>query len=388
MYHVGIDISKFKHNCFIATEAGVKVKEFIFDNNKSGFIELMDSLQSLGNPTDIKIGFESTGHYGTNLKSYLSNLGYTYVELNAYLTHMFSKALSLRKTKTDKVDAKVISSMLGSVDYETLHTKFYHMNDLKELVRQRNVYLNSRSKELIKLTNLLDKTFPEFKPFFKNRLGASALFILKRFKTKARISKLSSSDYELIRSKTNGRITYPKFNGLKQIAKDSIGISSKVYDLLIQTVIHQIEHLTEILRSLDDEIILLFKKTDSKLLTIPGLGVITAATIYAEVGDFKNFSNPAKLVAFAGFDVRIVQSGTQEHYGKLVKHGSSLLRNAIWTYALPAVRFIPTFNDYYHKKKAQGKHHKVILSHICRKLIRMIYYIEYHNVSFDHSMSR
>jgi transposase len=139
---------------------------------------------------------------------------------------------------------------------------------------------------------------------------------------------------------------------------------------------------------LDDEIIVLFKKTDSKLLTIPGLGIITAATIYAEVGDFKNFSNPAKLIAFAGFDVRIVQSGTQEHYGKLVKHGSSLLRNAIWTYALPAIRFIPTVNDYYHKKKSQGKHHKVILSHICRKLIRMIYYIEYHNVSFDHSMSR
>lgn len=163
------------------------------------------------------------------------------------------------------------------------------MNDLKELVRQRNVYLNSRSKELIKLTNLLDKTFPEFKPFFKNRLGVSALFILKRFKTKARISKLSSSDYELIRSKTNGRMSYPKFNGLKQIAKDSIGISSKVYDLLIQTSIHQYEYLTQILKSLDDEIILLFKKTDSKLLTIPGLGIVTAATIYAEVGDFKNF---------------------------------------------------------------------------------------------------
>jgi len=388
MYHVGIDISKFKHNCFIATEAGVKVKEFVFDNSKSGFIELMESLQSLGNPMDIKIGFESTGHYGTNLKSYLSNLGYTYVELNAYLTHMFSKALSLRKTKTDKVDAKVISSMLGSVDYETLHTKFYHMNDLKELVRQRNVYLNNRSKELIKLTNLLDKTFPEFKPFFKNRLGASALLILKRFKTKARIAKLSPSDFELIRSKTKGRMTYPKFNRLKQLAKDSIGVSSKVYDLLIQTVIHQVEHLTEILKSLDDEIILLFKKTDSKLLTIPGLGIITAATIYAEVGDFKNFSNPAKLIAFAGFDVRIIQSGTQEHYDKLVKHGSSLLRNAIWTYALPAVRFIPTINDYYHKKKSQGKHHKVILTHICRKLIRMIYYIEYNNVPFDYKLSR
>jgi len=143
MYHIGIDISKFKHNCFIATDAGVKVKEFIFDNNASGLNELLDSLKSLEDPSEIKIGFESTGHYGTNLKQYLSNLGYTYVEFNAYLTHMFSKASSLRKTKTDKVDAKVISSMLGSVDYETLHTKFYHNNVIKELVRQRQAYLQS-----------------------------------------------------------------------------------------------------------------------------------------------------------------------------------------------------------------------------------------------------
>lgn len=388
MYHIGIDISKFKHNCFIATEAHVKVKEFIFDNNASGFNELLDSLKSLGDPGEIKIGFESTGHYGTNLKQYLSNLGYTYVEFNAYLTHMFSKASSLRKTKTDRVDAKVISSMLGSVDYETLHTKFYHNNVLKELVRQRYAYLQSRSKELVKLTNLLDKTFPEYKPFFKGQLGNTALFILKRFKSKARIAKMTIKDFELIRSKTKGKLTYPRFNQLKMLARNSIGLDDKVYDLLIQTVISSIKYFTETLEVLDQEIVNLFSKTNSKLLTIPGLGIITAATIYAEVGDFKNFSSPAKLIAFAGFDVRIIQSGTQEHYGKLVKHGSPLLRSSIWTYALPAVRFIPTMNDYYHKKRDQGKHHKVALAHVCRKLIRMMHYIEFNNVSYNPNLSR
>lgn len=388
MYHIGIDISKFKHNCFIATDAGVKVKEFIFNNDFNGFHELLDSLKSLGDPSEIKIGFESTGHYGTNLKSYLSNLGYTYIAFNAYLTHMFSKALSLRKTKTDKVDAKVISSMLGSVDYETLHTKFYHMNDLKELVRQRNVYLGNRSKELIKLTNLLDKAFPEFKPFFKNRLGSGAIFILKRFKNKERIAKLTMKHYELIKSKTKGKLSYPMFNRLKTLASNSIGLSSKSFDLLIQTSITHYEYLTETLKSLDQEITTLYKQTDSKLLSIPGMGVITAATIYAEVGDFKNFSTPAKLTAFAGFDVRIIQSGTQEHFGKLVKHGSSLLRNAIWSYAMPSLRFIPSFNDYYHKKKSQGKHHKVCLTHVCRKLIRLFHYLEYNNVYFEQNLSR
>lgn len=387
MYHIGIDISKFKHNCYIATEAGVKVKEFIFDNNLSGFTILNESLRSLGDPGEIKIGFESTGHYGTNLKNYLSNQGYTYLEMNAYLVKKFTTALTLRKTKTDKVDAKVISSMLGSVDYETLHTKFYHINELRELVRQRNGYLNRRSLELVKLTNLLDKVFPEYKPFFNHQFGKSALMILKRFKTTLRISKMTARDYEYIKSKSKGRFTYPKFNQLKQLALNSVGVRSITYDLMIQIVINQYELLSHTLKSLDEEIIKLFNQVDTKLLTIPGLGVITAATIYAEVGDFKNFSNPSKLVAFAGFDVRIIQSGTKEQYGKLVKHGSPLLRDALWKYALPSIRFIPTFNDYYHKKKAQGKHHKVIMTHICRKLIRMIHHLEYHQVSFDYTLS-
>lgn len=116
---------------------------------------------------------------------------------------------------------------------------------------------------------------------------------------------------------------------MKQLAKSSIGITSKTYDLLIQTVINQYENLSRLLDSLDHEIEVLFKQTDSKLLTIPGMGIITAATIYAEIGDFKNFSDPSKLIAFSGFDVRVIQSGTQEHYGKLVKHGSSLLRRVI-----------------------------------------------------------
>lgn len=133
-----------------------------------------------------------------------------------------------------------------------------------------------------------------------------ALFILKRFKHKERIAKLTSTDYDRIRSITKGKLTYAKIAQLKQLAKSSIGITSKTYDLLIQTVINQYENLSRLLDSLDHEIEVLFKQTDSKLLTIPGMGIITAATIYAEVGDFKNFPDPSKLIAFSGFDVRVI----------------------------------------------------------------------------------
>lgn len=166
MYLIRIDISKYNHDCFIATKAGIQVKAFSFDNNRLGFDLFLEVLKSLDQSKEIRIGLESTGHYGSNLKQFIMSNSYTYLEFNPYLTHMFSKALSLRKTKTDKVDAKTISSMLGSVDYKTLHTRFYHINELKQLVRYRHVQMVNRSKTLIELTNILHRIFREYKPFF------------------------------------------------------------------------------------------------------------------------------------------------------------------------------------------------------------------------------
>ena len=385
MYLVGIDISKYKHNCFIATESGVQLKEFVFENNLEGFKVFHKSLSELDQDQEIRTGLESTGHYGTNLKQFITASGYSYLEFNPYLTHQFSKAMSLRRTKTDKVDAKTISNMLGSVDYKTLHTQFYHNNELKQLVRDRDVILTDRSKTLVKLTNLLDITFPEFKPLFNNRWGSTALLILKKYKTTEKISKLTMTNYEFLKSKSKGKLTYPKFSRLKSLAKDTVGVQSVIYSKRLLMLIRDYEYFNQSLDEIDQEIIHLFGEAKSKLTSIPGLGIIQAATIYAEIGDIHLFSNPQKLTAYVGFDVSISQSGISEHFGKIVKRGSPLLRKAIWTYALPSLRFIPTINDYYHKKRFEGKHHKVALTHVCRKLIRIIYHIEYNQIDFDHT---
>ena len=368
MYLVGIDISKYKHNCFIATESGVPLKEFVFENNFEGFKLFHQVLSELDQDQDIRIGLESTGHYGTNLKQFIVASRYTYLELNPYLTHQFSKAMSLRKTKTDKVDAKTISNMLGSVDYKTLHTQFYHINELKQLVRDRDDILTNRSKTLVKLTNILDIVFPEFKPFFNNRLGSTALFILKKYRSAQRISKLTMKDFNDLKSKSKGKLTYPKFSQLKRLANETIGVQSDVYQKRMLSLIADYVYVDQSLDEIDQDIIHLFKEVKTKLTTIAGLGIIQAATIYAEIGDIHLFSNPQKLIAYVGFDVSISQSGMSEHHGHIVKRGSPLLRKAIWIYALSSLKFIPSLNDYYHKKKAEGKHHKVALTHVCRKI--------------------
>lgn len=386
MYHIGIDISKYKHNCHIATDTGALVKAFVFNNDKEGFHTLLCELKALGDPHLIKVGFESTGHYGINLKSFISHAGYTYIEFNPYQTSQFSKTLSLRAAKTDKIDAEVISMMFRFVDYEALHQRFYHIDDLKCLVRLRNTYIEERSKVIVRLTNTLDKVFPEFKPFFNHHLGPVALYILKTYLTKDKISHLSKRHYETLHNLSRGKFTYAKFNLLKQLANDSIGVSSTYLDHTILLAIKHVFYLDQLLKPLEEDITSLFQLTDSKLSTIPGLGVIQAATLYAEIGDIKRFDSPSKLISYAGLKVRIMQSGQMDRTGHLVKRGSSLLRKTIWNYAFLSLRFIPTINDFYHKKRAEGKHHKVVLIHVCRKLLRMIYHLEFYQEDYNDNL--
>jgi transposase len=385
MYLIGIDISKYKHDCFIATEAGIQVKAFSFDNNRLGFDLFLETLKSLDKSQEIRIGLESTGHYGSNLKQFITSNSYTYLEFNPYLTHMFSKALSLRKTKTDKVDAKTISSMLGSVDYKTLHTKFYHINELKQLVRYRHVQMVNRSKTLIELTNILDRIFPEFKPFFNERLSSSAMFILKKFKSRARISKLSAKDYESIRSHSRGKLSYVRVQKLKSLAKSSVGYETRADLLLLKYSIKHYEDLSKIIESVEHEIILIMENINQTLTTIPGLNSISAAIIIAELGDFNNFTNPAQIVSFAGLDTSVNQSGTLETRGHIVKRGSGLLIMTLWQITFAGLRLNPKLYDYYLKKRAEGKHHKVAMVHCVRKLIRTIYHLGVNQLTFDHS---
>ena len=386
MYLIGIDISKYKHDCFIATEAFLPIKAFSFENNRLGFDTFLETLHSLDQSQDIRIGLESTGHYGTNLKQFICASDYTYLEFNPYLTHKFSQALSLRKTKTDKIDAKTISSMLGSVDYKTLHTQFYHINELKQLVRYRDVKLKLRSKTLVELTNILDRIFPEYKGFFHQRLAGTAIFILKRFKSRSRISKLQEKDYESIRSYSKGRVSYVRVQKLKKLAKNSIGYETKIDSILLKETIKTYEYLSALLEIIDQEIITLMEDVPQTLTTIPGLTSISAANIIAELGYFKNFTNPAQVTSFAGLDTSVNQSGMMETRGHLVKRGSGLLRATLWRVTFSSLKYIPKLYDYYLKKRDEGKHHKVAMVHCTRKLIRTIYHLGVHQTPFDQSL--
>lgn len=384
IYYLGIDISKYKHDfCIISNTGEVIVENSSFENNKKGFQFLLDQLKPYNKP-DVHIAFEATGHYSLNLELFLIDQGYSFMKMNPLVIHQFLKARSLRRTKTDKADSLTIVNYLMSVPYKPNSNLLYHIYSLKSLCRSREQLIKERSKFEVLLTNELDKTFPELKLFFNNRISTTLLYIIDKYKNINHISLMK--DYDSLRKISHGKFSYASFAKLKELAKNSIGHFDENTDLLISTYVSIINDFNNKIDPINKQISTIIKELNPRMLTIPGLGEISAATILSEYGDINNFSSPNKMLAFAGLEPSVIQSGTLTFNGKMVKHGSGHLRYSIMNIALTILRYSPTFYDYYLKKRSEGKCHRVALSHVCKKLIRVIYTLEKNNIDFDSSL--
>ena len=384
IYYVGIDISKFKHDfCIISNAGEVIVENSSFENNKKGFQYFLDQLKPY-DKSQVRIAFEATGHYSSNLESFLTNQEYSFMKINPLVVHQFLKARSLRRTKTDKADSLAMANYLMSVPYIPNSRVLYHINSLKSLCRTRELLIKERSKFAVLLTNELDKSFPEIKAFFNNTLSTTLLFILEKYKNAYHISLMK--DYDSLRKISHGKFSYAKFVKLKELAKSTVGYHDDNSDLLISTYIYIYNDFNNQIDPIDKQISTIIKELNPRMLSIPGLGEISAASILSEYGDITKFSSPNKMLAFAGLEPSIIQSGTLESNGKMVKHGSGHLRYSIMNSAMIILRYSPTFYDYYNKKRNEGKCHRVALSHVCKKLIRVIYSLEKYNQNFNPSL--
>ena len=387
MYFVGIDISKFKHDCAIVDEFGdVITPSWSFQNDREGFSLLKELLDALDG--EKKIGLEATGHYGQNLKLFLENNDFSFMEFNPLLINRFVHSKSLRKTKTDSIDALMIAQYLMTVEYKPYPPSFYTFEKLKSLTRFRDSLIRQRSRQLVELTNILDKVFPEFKPFFKGRFSATALYILSHYASPEKISNMNSKSYEPLRRLSRGRFSMVDFVELKTLARNTVGSTC---DYLLQEMEITIDIYNQ-LQSKAEEIELQIHDCVLDLappmLTIPGIGAASAAVILSEFGDLSKFNSPSKLLSFAGMEPGYFQSGTSESTGKMVKHGSSHLRYAMMNCAQTVINNEPTFAAYYAKKRAEGKEHRVALTHVAKKLLRVIYTLQTKELSYNPDLVR
>ena len=385
MYFVGIDVSKYKHDCFIVTEAGEVIKDtFTFDNTRTGFDQFFSILDGLGPKNEIKIGLEATGHYMNNLMKHLSVKGYSFILLNPIIVSRFRHSETLRRTKTDKVDAKLIAQAIASKDFNSYPLQAYHFPDLKTLTRLRDRLIKQRSLYLVMLTNQLDLSFPEFKEFFDGSLKSkTAQFILTKYGISSRIANMNSQSFELLNKVSRGKFSYAKFAKLKELAKNTVGCSSEIDEMLFALTVNLYQSIDEVITNVESKITEIMEILDSPTASIPGIGIMSAATIIAEYGDVSRFANDGQMLAYAGLDCGRYQSGTSDYPGRMVKHGSSYLRQALMNVAETCMIHVPSFYDYYLKKRNEGKSHRVALSHIARKLVRLIYKLETSHTHFD-----
>ena len=389
MYFVGIDISKYKHDCFITTESGEFVtNSFTIKNNSDGFNELLAVLTSLDSSNEIKIGFEATAHYALNLKLFLEKAHYSFMEFNPVLLAKFNKSQTLRRTKTDAIDCASIARWLMTVEYKPYPIGFYHTYSLKSLTRLRDTLVKQRSFYIVKMTNVLDHTFPEFKPFFKNRFSKTSLYLLQHYGSAEKMSRMNASSYDNLRKISRGKFSMQKFIKLKELATNTVGENNDIFASQLRSLMALYNQSAIEVDSLEQQILALINDIKPHTMTIPGIGPLSAAVIHAEYGDLSKFDTPSQMLSFAGLEPGYYQSGTSEHGGHMVKRGSSHLRFTLMNLCIPLIQYNMVFAEYYAKKRNEGKSHRVACSHVIKKLIRVIYTLEKNDIDFDASKLR
>lgn len=388
MLYVGIDVAKDKHDCCIIDSDGViHTNELVIGNSKEGFETLLSTITSLlpdKNFNNVRIGLEATGHYSINISSYLYSKGLQLTTLNPLATSLFRKAQTLRKTKTDKCDAKFIARMLLTDDSESYSPTSYQIQELKSLARQRFRLVSHRSKFKISINRLVDITFPELATMVNSIHQTSSYALLSEFSCPKAIAGCHLTKLtNLLLKASRGKYGKEKAIAIKDIASKSIGNSNRSTQLELVQNICFIRSLDIAIREVDKLIKIIIDDMKSPVLSIPGISYTLAAHIIAEIGDITRFSSPAKLLAFAGLEPSIYQSGKFNATNtSMVKRGSTYLRWAV----MNASRYVsmrdPTFAAYLSKKRLEGKHYFVALSHVSRKLLRVIFHLLYTNSTF------
>lgn len=381
MIYVGIDIAKDKHDCFITNSDGeVLFKAFTISNNRDGFDELYQKMESVTDDlTKVKVGLEATGHYSYNLLGFLLDKGLTTFVINPLHTNLYRKSLSLRKTKTDKVDAHTIATMLMSdMNLKSYYDTSYHNEELKSLTRYRFDKVKERAQLKQSVSRLVTILFPELEKLVPTLHMASVYALLSEFPSASAIAESHLTRLtNLLSGSSKGRYGKDTAILFREAARNSIGSPMPAKSLELKHTIKRIQEISVEIEEIEIEIKAIMDEINSPILTIPGISYRMGAMILAEIGDFSRFDSPDKILAYAGMSPSTYQSGQLDNcYAHMEKRGSRYLRYALYNATKYVCHWDESFATYLAKKRAEGKHYNVALSHATKKLVRLIYAME------------
>ena len=365
---------------FTNSDGEVLFKSFTIANNREGFETLFQRIQSVSDDlTKVKVGLEATGHYSYNLLGFLLDNGLPTFVINPLHTNLYRKSLSLRKTKTDKVDAHTITSMIMSdVNLKSYSDTSYHNEELKSLTRYRFDKVKERATLKSSVSRLVCILFPELEKLVPTLHMASVYALLSEFPSASAIASAHLTRLtNLLSESSKGRYHKDTAITFREAARNSIGSHMPAKSLELKHTIKLIRELDAEITEIENEIKIIMDEINSPIVTIPGINYRMGAMIIAEIGDFSRFDSPDKILAYAGMSPSTYQSGQLDNcYAHMEKRGSKYLRYALYNATKYVCHWDESFSLYLAKKRAEGKHYNVALSHATKKLVRTIYAME------------
>ena len=386
MIYAGIDVAKDKHDCFITDSDGVVLFDtFTIPNNRFGFEQLLTVLKSCSEDfSNIKVGLEATGHYSDNLLEFLISNSLPTTVINPLHTNLYRKSLSLRKTKTDRVDAHSIVTMLRTECLKSYSQTSYHIRELKSLTRYRFSLVQDCARLKTSYARLCVILFPELESLVSSLHQASVYVLLSELPNAKSIAECHLTRLtNLLKTSSKGRYGKEKAIAIRNAAKSSIGSYSEVKSMELQQTIQLIQMMEAQIAEVEARIKPIVDSLHSPIMTIPGISYRLASVIIAETENFANFDSAGKVLAYAGLEPSVYQSGqlTSTH-AKMVKRGSKYLRYALFNAAKYVCIHDPTFAAYLAKKRMEGKPYNVAVSHAAKKLVRVIFHLVKTNQPF------
>lgn len=377
MYIVGIDIGKNYHEASIVSPEGKQIgRSLRFATTHKGADSLMRFIfKNIGNSPCV-FGMEATGHYWYPIYSFLKAKGYTIYVINPIQSDSLRK-MYIRQTKNDSIDSFLIAEVIRFGQFGTTSMADENILAMRQLCRYRDSVISSRTEIKLRIGTIIEQIFPEYEKQFSSLWVSTSMGILEKYLTPENIENTPIDElFEIIKDKSHNRLTKAKAISIKEAAADTFGIkiAQDAFSFQLKQLIDRMNFLDKQIEALDIEIMKYYEQFDCYLHTIPGIGIIGAATILAEIGDISRFKNSSALVAFAGIDPTVRQSGEfNSTHNHMSKRGSPYLRHAIFLAATTCSFHNSPLNAYYKKKRDQGKHHLTATGAVARKLTTIIY---------------
>ena len=377
MYIIGIDIGKNHHEASIVSPEGKQIgRSLRFATTHKGADSLMRFIfKNIGNSPCV-FGMEATGHYWYPIYSFLKAKRYTIYVINPIQSDSLRK-MYIRQTKNDSIDSFLIAEVIRFGQFGTTSMADENILAMRQLCRYRDSVISSRTEIKLRIGTIMEQIFPEYEKQFSSLWVSTSMGILEKYLTPENIENAPIDElFEIIKDKSHNRLTKAKAISIKEAAADTFGIkiAQDAFSFQLKQLIDRMNFLDKQIEALDIEIMKYYEQFDCYLHTIPGIGIIGAATILAEIGDISRFKNSSALVAFAGIDPTVRQSGEfNSTHNHMSKRGSPYLRHAIFLAATTCSFHNSPLNAYYKKKRDQGKHHLTATGAVARKLTTIIY---------------